>query len=771
MADQSSLDLFQDDQKYIKGIPLHIIFQNESNAYTVMRVKINETNEQIDEKEIIVIGYFPMIHMHEVYHFTGSIKVHPKYGKQYEVHQYRKLLPQSKAGMVQYLSGDLFPGIGGKTAERIIDTLGENAVSKILDDPNCLDKVPKLSEEKARLLYETLIQHQGLEKIMVALSDYGFGSQLSMKIYQTYGDMTLEIIHDNPYQLVTDVEGIGFHRADELGKALGISGNHPDRIQAACLYWLNEKAMDEGHVFMPYEEMIGEVQKLITKPEEPIDEMDIIREIDSLEEEGKLILEENEVYLPSLYYAEKGIVTSIKKLTEQTDFQEEFSESEFLSALGDLEERLNIQYSITQKEAIKQAIHSPIMLLTGGPGTGKTTVIKGIVEVYADLHGVSLNPKDYKDDPFPVLLVAPTGRAAKRMSESTGLPAVTIHRLLGWKGGGSGYEHDEENPIEGSLLIVDEMSMVDIWLANQLFKSLPETIQVIIVGDEDQLPSVGPGQVLKDFLSSDVIPTIELQNIYRQSEGSSIIDLAHAIKEGNIPEDLQNAKDDRRFFTCRQNQIIDVIGQVCENAHKKGYTTKDIQVLAPMYRGNAGIEAINESLQNLFNPPSDQKRSLTFGDRIYRIGDKVLQLVNNPEEHVFNGDIGEIVAIIMAKETADHEDMLVVSFDGIEVTYLKRDLNQITLAYCCSIHKSQGSEFPIVVLPVVKGYHRMLRRNLIYTAITRSKSYLIMCGDINAFSYAVERSDVDLRHSKLSQKLKERINPESDESTIDDHIV
>ncbi|MBM7645861.1 exodeoxyribonuclease V alpha subunit [Scopulibacillus daqui] len=767
MADQSSLDLFQGEQKYIKGVPLHIIFQNDANAYTVMRVKINETNEPIDEKEIIVIGYFPIIHLHEVYQFTGSIKIHPKYGKQYEVYQYRKLLPHSKAGMIQYLSGDLFPGIGEKTAERIIETLGENAISKILEDPKCLENVPKLSEEKAQLLYETLVQHQGLEKIMVALSDYGFGPQLSMKIYQTYGDMTLDIIQNNPYQLVNDVEGIGFHRADELGKVLGISGNHPDRIRAACLYWLNQKALDEGHVFMPYEETLCEVQQLITTSEEPVDEMDIIREIDSLEEEGKLILEENEVYLPSLYFAEKGIVTSIKKLMEQTDFHDEFSESEFLSALGDLEERLNIQYSITQREAIRQAIHSPVMLLTGGPGTGKTTVIKGIVEVYAELHGVSLNPKDYKDDPFPVLLVAPTGRAAKRMSESTGLPAVTIHRLLGWKGGGSGYEHDEENPIEGKLLIIDEMSMVDIWLANQLFKSLPEKIQVIIVGDEDQLPSVGPGQVLKDLLSSEVIPTIELQNIYRQSEGSSIIDLAHTIKEGEIPEDLQSAKDDRRFFDCRQNQIIDVICQVCENARKKGYATKDIQVLAPIYRGSAGIEAINESLQNLFNPPSDQKRSLTFGDRVYRVGDKVLQLVNNPEEHVFNGDIGEIVAVIFAKETADHEDMVVVSFEGTEVTYLKRDLNQITLAYCCSIHKSQGSEFPIVVLPIVKGYHRMLRRNLIYTAITRSKSFLIMCGDKKAFNEAVQRSDVDLRHSKLSEKLRERINPESNEAIND----
>lgn len=763
MANQSSLDLFSEEQKYIKGVPTRVIFQNSDNAYSVIQVKIDETNEQIEEKDIVMIGFLPMIHLNEAYQFKGKVKVHPKYGKQYEVEQYRKILPQTKAGMIQYLSGDLFLGIGEKTAGLIIDTLGDNAITKILDDPACLNAVPKLTEEKAKLLYETLMEHQGLEKVMIALSDYGFGAQLSMKIYQAYGQLTLDMIRDNPYQLVHDVEGIGFQRADELGQALGLLGNHPDRIQAGCLHWLNEQALDDGHVYMPYNDLIEAAQKLLTSGDHPVEEKDIAEEIDVLEEDGKLILEENDVYLPSLYFAEKGIVTSIKKISEQKDFQDEFSETEFLTALGDLEEKLAMQYAPSQKEAIKQAVESPVMLLTGGPGTGKTTVIKGIVDVYSELHGVSLNIKDYdSDNPFPILLVAPTGRAAKRMSESTGLPAVTIHRLLGWRGG-SGFDHDEENLIEGKLLIVDEMSMVDIWLANQLFKSLSADFQVVIVGDEDQLPSVGPGQVLRDFLHSETIPTVRLKDIYRQSEGSSIIDLAHAIKRGEIPNDLRQAKEDRRFFGCHQDQIVDAICQVCQNAYEKGFTQRDIQVLAPIYRGSAGIEAINEALQLLFNPPNEQKRSLTFGERVFRVGDKILQLVNNPDQQVFNGDIGEIVAIFTAKETVDREETVVVSFDGIEVSYLKRDLNQITLAYCCSIHKSQGSEFPIVVLPIVKGYHRMLRRNLVYTAITRSKEYLILCGDEGAFEYAVGRSDVDRRHSRLADKLKERLGAEDEE--------
>ncbi|GGH85717.1 exodeoxyribonuclease V alpha subunit [Pullulanibacillus pueri] len=757
-----SMDLFAEEKKYVKGIPHHIVFRNEENGYTVLRIRVEETNEAIEDKDIALFGFFPVIHLHESYQFFGKIKMHPKYGQQYEVEQFRKLLPQSKDGVVQYLSGELFPGIGKSTAERIVAHLGETAITQILNQPQCLSDVPKLPEDKALQIAETLMAHEGLEKVMIALSDYGFGTQLSTKIYQAYGNDAVRIIEENPYRLVQDIEGIGFHRADEIGKRLGLVGNHPERIQAGCLYWLNEKAQNEGHVFMTFAETVDGVQELLSTKQAEVDVGSIENELDVLEEKGQLIIEELNVYLPSLYFAEKGLVTSIKKLSEQTDFENEFSESEFLEALGALEERLNIQYAPSQKEAIQTAIHSPIMLLTGGPGTGKTTVIKGIVEIVAELRGFSLNPKDYKDkeESFPFLLAAPTGRAAKRMSESTGLPAVTIHRLLGWRGG-SGYDHDEEHPIEGKLLIIDEMSMVDLWLANQLFKSLPLPMQVIVVGDEDQLPSVGPGQVLNDFLHSEVIPTVRLTDIYRQSEDSSIIELAHEIKQGRLPETIGQQTGDRSFFNCHQNQVVDVVCQVCNNAIKKGFTAMDIQVLVPIYRGSAGIDAMNTALQNLFNPESDSKRTLTFGDKLFRTGDKVLQLVNNPDEGVFNGDIGEVVAIFRAKETTEKEDQLVVSFDGKEIVYLKRDLNQLTLAYCCSIHKSQGSEFPIVVLPIVKGYHRMLKRNLVYTAITRSKSFLILCGDIKALEYSIEQTHVDRRNSMLKEKLIERLGTEA----------
>lgn len=759
MKRQTTLPLFDEGQQnYIKGVPVRVLFHNPDNFYSVVRIRVEESSETVKEKEVTVKGYFPEPHLQEPYVFFGTFQEHPKYGLQYDVEQLRKDLPQTKQGLVQYLSGDLFEGIGKKTAENIVDTLGEHAITRILEDPGVLEEVPKLSGEKAHLLHETLMEHQGLEQIMIGLAEYGFGPKLSMKIYQAYEHETLDVIRSNPYQLVQDIEGIGFRRADELGKSLGLSGNHPERVRAGSFYWLNEQAIGEGHVFMPVEDLLEAVQELLGGMAESIEKDDIYRQLIEMDDQEKMIIEEERVYLPSLYYAEKGLVTQTKRIMEQVDFDPGFSEAEFLKALGDLEERLGIQYGPSQKEAIQKALSSPYLLLTGGPGTGKTTVIRGIVELYAELHGLSLDPKDYRgDEAFPVILIAPTGRAAKRMNEATGVPAVTIHRLLGWKGGHLGFEHDEENPIEGKLVIVDEVSMVDLWLANQLFKSLPDDVQVVVVGDEDQLPSVGPGQVLKDLLASETIPTVALTDIYRQAEGSSIVQFAHEIKNGHKPTDLHRPKIDRRFFECSQAQIADVVKQVCANALQKGYTAKDIQVLAPIYRGSAGVERLNKELQELFNPKTDGKRELSFGDVVFRKGDKVLQLSNNPEQHVFNGDIGEVAAIFYAKENTDHEDKLVVSFDGTEVTYSKQDFNQITLAYCCSIHKSQGSEFPIVVMPVVRGYWRMLKRNLIYTGVTRSKEYLILCGEEQALVSAIERANEDVRNTMLETKLREKL--------------
>ncbi|RDU35095.1 ATP-dependent RecD-like DNA helicase [Neobacillus piezotolerans] len=767
MDQQDSLDLFSEQGKFVKGRPIVTIFHNETNLYTVARIRVDDTNDTYEDREAVVTGYFPKLHDQETYLFFGEFKDHPKFGLQFQATHFRKDIPQSKQGVIAYLSSEIFKGIGRKTAESIVEVLGENAISRILNEPSLLDSVPRLAPDKAKMLYDTLMEHQGLEQVMVALNQYGFGPQLSMKIYQVYKEATIDIIQKNPYQLVEDIEGIGFGRADELGYQLGISGSHPDRIKAACLYTLETESMQTGHVYLEARDLLEKVKTLLEENQRDIIDYEVITtELIKLEEEGKVAGEGQRVYLPSLYFSEKGLVTNIKKILEQKEYSAQFPESEFLLALGDLEERLGVEYAPSQKEAIQTAIQSPMMILTGGPGTGKTTVIKGIVELYAELHGCSLDPKDYmkKDEAFPILLAAPTGRAAKRMSESTGLPAVTIHRLLGFNGS-EGFSHDEESALEGKLLIVDETSMVDIWLAHQLFKALPESIQVILVGDEDQLPSVGPGQVLKDLLRSERIPTVRLTDIYRQAEGSSIIRLAHEIKNGSLPADLSAPQPDRSFIKCNGNQIAQVVEKVAANARKKGYHARDIQVLAPMYKGPAGIDRLNVLLQELFNPNPDGKRKeLAFGDVKYRIGDKVLQLVNQPESNVFNGDIGEIVSIFYAKENTEKQDMAIISFDGIEVTYTRQDLNQITHAYCCSVHKAQGSEFPIVILPVTRSYYRMLRRNLIYTAITRSRQFLILCGEEDAFRLGVERNDEQTRQTTLAENLIDAIVIEAEDT-------
>jgi exodeoxyribonuclease V alpha subunit len=753
LSQQDSMKLFGDEEIYIKGRHLVTIFHNEENLYTVVRIRVDETNHAYEEKEAVITGHFPRIHEEETYVFYGRFQEHPKFGMQFHANHFKKEIPQTTQGVVHYLSSDLFKGIGKKTAEKIVEHIGENAISKILENPSVLDEVPKLPPDKAKSIYDTLAEHQGLERVMIVLNDLGFGPQISMKIYQAYKDQALETIQNNPYKLVEDIEGVGFTRADELGSKIGITGSHPDRIKAGCLYTLEQVCVKQGHVYLEAEELIVTVKELLEKSQpEKIEYTDISSQLVSLEEEKKVIGEGSRVYVPSLYFSEKGIVTSIENILSQKQYEDQFPQSEFLLALGALEDRLGVQYAPSQKEAIETALMSPMLLLTGGPGTGKTTVINGIVELFADLHGCSLDPKDYKDEPFPVLLTAPTGRAAKRMTESTGLPAMTIHRLLGWNGQ-EGFQSDEDRAIEGKLLIVDEVSMVDTWLAHQLLKALPDDIQVIFVGDEDQLPSVGPGQVLKDLLRSKVVPTVRLTDIYRQEEGSSIIELAHHMKKGQIPSDLTKQQKDRSFFPCRTDQISEVVRKVVENAKKKGYTPKDIQVLAPMYRGPAGIDNLNKLLQEIFNSNDGTRKEISFGDVHYRIGDKVLQLVNQPENNVFNGDIGEIVSIFYAKENTEKQDMVIVSYEGNEVTYTRQDLTQITLAYCCSIHKSQGSEFPIVILPVVKSYFRMLRRNLLYTAITRSKQFLILCGEFDAFKLGVQREDDFMRKTTLSEKL------------------
>lgn len=719
------------DYSMIKGTVDAILFQNNDNFYTVLKVDTIETNESFDSMPTVV-GFLPNVVEGDVYTFKGQVVEHPRYGKQLKAETFEKELPQTKDAIVSYLSSDLFKGIGKKTAQNIVNALGENAINDILNHPEILQKVPSLPKKKQQQIAEQISANQESEKIMIRLHDLGFGPKLSMAIYQFYMSDTLKILDENPYQLVYDIKGIGFNKADQLARNIGIAANSPERLKAGLLYILEEECIKQGHTYLPNSYVIDTTQEMlndstdVTIARETLEEM-----ILQLSEEKKLILSDQQVSIPSLYYSELKSVQNLYRIKTNTTKLKEIEQSDLQMHIGEIESYNKVNYAASQKEALETAMNSKVMLLTGGPGTGKTTVIKGIVELYAEIHGLSLDYDDYNEDDYPVVLAAPTGRASKRLQESTGLEAMTIHRLIGWNQE-TQPEDILDNEINARLIIIDEMSMVDTWLFHQFLSAVPLDAQIIFVGDEDQLPSVGPGQVFKDLIDSKTIPRVNLTEVYRQQDGSSIIDLAHRMKMGE-PIDITQRFHDRSFINCTSDQIPDVVDKVVQSAVSKGYNMSDIQVLAPMYKGNAGIKRLNQVLQSILNPKKDDSREIEFGDVVFRKGDKVLQLVNRPNDNIFNGDIGVIVGIFWAKENALNKDVLVVDFEGNEITFTRQDLLELTHAYCTSIHKSQGSEFPIVIMPIVKQYFRMLQRPILYTGLTRAKQSLVLLGDPQAF--------------------------------------
>lgn len=754
------MNLFKEEETYINGEVKAIFFENASNFYKVILVGVQETNLSLLEDEIVVTGSFGQMQEEESYHFVGHTVDHPRYGQQFQASSYQKLRPTTTQGMVNYLSSSKFPGIGKVTAEKIVAEYGINALEEMLREPERLNKIPSLNAKKQKMLINLLKENLGMEQVIMGLTGLGFGTQLAFAIYHVYEEEALEIVKKNPYQLVEDVEGIGFFKADGLAEQLGIAADSPQRIKACILHELLQTSLNTGNTYLEAKDLLTQALTTLEKAR-PVEiaPNQVAEMMLELVEEGRMQQEGTRLFENSLYFSEWGIVSSIERLLLRKK-KINYPKKEIEKALEATQAALGISYGASQKAAILKAIVSPLFVLTGGPGTGKTTIVKGIVTMFAELNGLSLNPNDYTDKIFPILLAAPTGRAAKRMKETTDLPASTIHRLLGLTGREKFSSQQQIRELEGGLLIVDEMSMVDTWLANTLLKAIPQNMQVIFVGDKDQLPSVGPGQVLHDLLEVKKIPQAELTEIYRQEDGSSIIPLAHAIKEGKLPADFTQNKKDRSYFTSDAFHIEGLIAQIAEKAQAKNFSPADIQVLAPMYKGPAGINALNKMLQEIFNGnPDKKKKEVHFNEGVYRIGDKVLQLVNDPELNVFNGDMGIITGISLAKETEDKVEELTIEFDGGEVTYKRNEWNKITLSYCCSIHKSQGSEFEMVILPMVRQYSRMLQRNLLYTAITRSRNLLILLGEKEAFETCVTQLSAT-RQTTLVEKLQPEEMPQ-----------
>ncbi|WP_137685876.1 ATP-dependent RecD-like DNA helicase [Staphylococcus sp. J] len=753
------------DYSMIKGTVETILFQNSDNFYTVLKVDTIETNESFDTMPTVV-GFLPNVVEGDVYTFKGQTVEHPRYGKQLKAETFEKELPQTKDAIISYLSSDLFKGIGKKTAQNIVNTLGENAINDILNDASVLEKVPSLPKKKQKQIAEQIASNQESEKVMIRLHDLGFGPKLASSIYQYYGAETLNVLDKNPYQLVYDIKGIGFSKADQLAQKIGIQFDAPERIKAGLLFTLEEECIKQGHTYMPHDQIIEATYNVLTQnsnhDDNQIKQEHIHRMLLELNEEKRIIVDNEKVSIPSLYYSELKSVQNLYRIKTHTSKLKEIEQSDLQIHIGEIETSNEVSYAESQKEALQTAINSKVMLLTGGPGTGKTTVIKGIVELYAEVHGISLDYDDYQEDDYPVVLAAPTGRASKRLQESTGLEAMTIHRLIGWNQD-TQPEDILDNEINARLIIIDEMSMVDTWLFHQFLSAVPLEAQIILVGDEDQLPSVGPGQVFKDLIDSKTIPRVNLTEVYRQQDGSSIIELAHRMKLGQ-PIDITQRFHDRSFINCGTDQIPTVVEKVVNSAVNKGYDMSDIQVLAPMYKGNAGIKRLNQILQTILNPKEKDTREIEFGDVVFRKGDKVLQLVNRPNDNIFNGDIGVIVGIFWAKENALNKDVLVVDFEGNEITFTRQDLLELTHAYCTSIHKSQGSEFPIVIMPIVKQYFRMLQRPILYTGLTRAKQSLVLLGDPQAFDIGLNTNG----QKRLTQ-LYDILSQYFKESKIEDH--
>ena len=725
-------------KNYIKGTYIRNIFKSDS-GYIIGIFKINETNDSqmvdfIDET-ITFTGYFHELTIDEKYLFYGELVDNFKYGLQYNVKEYERVMPEEKDAIIDFLSGDLFKGVGEKTARQIVDTLGVDTLSLIEDNYQNLLIVPNMKESKAKKIHEILTKYNESYNTIIDLNKIGFTIKDAMKIYNQYKDITMSIINDNIYNLMYDIPEISFNKLEQVRMNLKIDDLDLRRISAIIIYIMKNLCFNSGDTYLYYDEIKNGVNNFIEKELD----MNIFEDsINNLSFNGQIIIEDNKYFLKEYYLSEIEIANTIYYLINKKDI----NYNDFEKEIDALEYHFDVKYNDKQIEAIKNAIFKNFSIITGSPGTGKTTIVQAIVELYRKKNGYS-----YDELMKHLVLLAPTGRASKKLSESCLYPASTIHRFLKWNKDDNSFMINERNKSNVDFVIVDEVSMIDTILLNSLLKGLSKNVKIVFIGDYNQLESVSAGKILKDLIDSDMINVTYLTEIYRQKDNSYISVLAKEINDNELSEFFMEKKDDYSFINT--DDIKEKVVGVAIKAIEKGYNTEDIQVLCPMYKGENGIDNLNKVLQKIFNPDIGQNY-LLHKDIIYRENDKILLLENDVDNNVFNGDIGYITKI--------DKNNIFIDFDGTIVKYTPKDFDKIKHGYVISIHKAQGSEFKIVILPVCYQYRVMLYKKLIYTAVTRAKDNLTIVGDPKAFYHAVNNNFEIERKTFLKERLVSLMN-------------
>ena len=733
--------------KTVEGYLNKIIFHNRDNNYYILSIFLNDNYDFVEGDYLTIVGTFSEINFEEeaLYQFKGELTEHRKYGVQLAAIVVEPVIEKDKEAIVSYLSSSIFQGIGRKTAEHIVDELGIDALDKIYEDKNALYDIKGIPKLRKDTIYRTIIANKQTQDIILKLNEYNLSNNIILKIYNFYKHNTIKTITETPYTLIKDIRGLSFKSVDKIAEVNGILANDRERILYAFIYTLTNYCFSTGNTYMKKNSLLyNTFNTLYQSRAEVLDKEDIIDTLNYCLDLGKLIEVEERIFLPEIYYSEYAIYSDIEKRLENKN-NIDVSEEILDKYIEEVEDELEIKYDIVQIAAIKNCILENFSILTGGPGTGKTTIILAVIKVFQKINNYDYN--DLIDDNKNILtLCAPTGKAAKRMAESTGFYASTIHKAIGWTTEDENMdEFVSDKSIKSELVIIDEASMIDIFLMYNLLKIITPKAKIILVGDNDQLPSIAPGNVLNDLINSEKIPTVKLNRIFRQGAHSSIISISHSIKN-DIPFDILENFDDKEFIMANKNEVLNVIISAYKELLEENDKDK-IQIMAPIYKGGAGINEINSTIQNMFNENSEQ---IDYGELIYKIDDRVMQLVNRPEDNIFNGDIGYIYDIF--KENGKMK--VTVGYDDNMVTYEKQELNQITLAYACSIHKAQGSEFDNVIIPFIDSYNFMLNKNLTYTAITRAKNKLILCGNPNVFYKSIEPANVVNRDTCLSWFFK-----------------